>query len=430
MPRPKRLLLRLLLLVLVVIAASVVLVPFLPLSPLKNGAERKLSETLGRKVVIDSLRLNLIRGPYLKITGMTVLEDPSFGEGVFLRAEEVEAHIDLTRYLRSREIAIESLIIRSPHVNLVKNAQGGWSWTTLGRQQHEPAILSLLASRTLSGPIGAALSFLTGNLSSAVFKEINIQGASVRLIDRSGSEPPEILYKNITLRAALAPYSGESNGGKDAKGELVIQSEEDGEADLMKATLPFDLRIEDRGASTLSINGSIGPGPLETKNLGVGVLTINGRFQSGTDAPLSGHGRLSASQVFLPTINLSEKVAGALRISHIGDMNPGSGINSLETAFQISDDTVSTTNLRINQLDGLGDATAPSGSFKFESSLVVDYVTTVNLSAEATSRLKSAGTLLGVIATILEMNNRLSVPINVSGDIRQPQIQVDVNRIF
>jgi len=37
---------------------------------------------------------------------------------------------------------------------------------------------------------------------------------------------------------------------------------------------------------------------------------------------------------------------------------------------------------------------------------------------------------LGLVVTILETNNRVSVPINVSGDVRNPEVQVDVSRIF
>jgi hypothetical protein len=84
----------------------------------------------------------------------------------------------------------------------------------------------------------------------------------------------------------------------------------------------------------------------------------------------------------------------------------------------------------MQELDGLGDATAPTGSFKIEAALTVNYIATVTLSAEATSRVKSSSTMLGIVVTVLETNNRLSVPININGDVRKPEIQVDVSRIF
>jgi hypothetical protein len=134
--------------------------------------------------------------------------------------------------------------------------------------------------------------------------------------------------------------------------------------------------------------------------------------------------------MFIPGVNLSERVASALRIGQVGDMNNGTILGSLETEFQLGQNVVNTQNLRIQQLDGLGDATANQGSFKIESALTLNYVATVVLSPDATSQVKKSSPVIGFIATILENNNRVSVPVNITGDARNPQVQVDVSRIF
>ena len=61
-----------LLLLIVLIGVAAALVPLLPISPLKSAVEQKLSNALGRKVAVESVRLSLITGPYLTLTGMTV----------------------------------------------------------------------------------------------------------------------------------------------------------------------------------------------------------------------------------------------------------------------------------------------------------------------------------------------------------------------
>jgi hypothetical protein len=132
----------------------------------------------------------------------------------------------------------------------------------------------------------------------------------------------------------------------------------------------------------------------------------------------------------LRPINLSERVAGAFKLDQIGDMRPGTEINRIDTDFEIEQGVVRTPGVRIQQLDGLGDATAENGSFKIESALSLDYSATVMLSPEATARVKSISTTLGILVTVLETNNRLSVPLNISGDVRKPEIQVDVSRIL
>ena len=422
---------RLLMMLSLIGVAAAVAAPFVPLSPLKDEVQRKLSDALGRKVTIDSARLNLLTGPYVTLTGMTAQESPAFGEGIFLRADHVRADIDLVQYLRTRRFVIDSITFMSPQITLIKTADGVWSWTTIGKQQSEEAMLSRVTpQRAMGFPASMILSFLWDGLSTPAFKKIRIENASVKLIDRTGSEPPEVLYKNISLSASLAPHTaGDSGSGTQAKGDLTAQSEEDGEAALFKTTLPFDLQII-RGASALSIGGSIGPGPIETRNLDVGAFNITGNIHSERGVPLAGNGQMSANQMFIRTINLSEQVSRALKVDQIGDMSPGTVIASLETDFQISKGTINTPGLRIQQLDGLGDATTQNGSFKIESALTVNYSATLIMSADATSRVKSIGPMVGILVTILETNDRISVPINISGDVRKPEIQVDVSRIF
>jgi hypothetical protein len=455
MARTKGRFMRLLMMLSLLGVAAAVAAPFVPLSPLKDEVQRKLSEALGRKVTIDSARLNLITGPYVTLRGMTAQESPAFGEGIFLRADQVRADIDLIQYLRTRRFVIDSITLMSPQINLIKTADGVWSWTTIGKQSDEATLFRVtpnsraaswqleerrraanIASwqpapqRVLGFPALTILSFLWDGLSTPAFKKIRVENASVKLIDRTGSEPSEVLYKNISLSASLAPHAaGDSGSGSQAKGELTVQSEEDGEAALFKTTLPFDLQI-DRGASALSIGGSVGPGPIETKNLDVGAFNITGNIHSERGVPLTGSGQMSANQMFIRTINLSEQVSRALKVDQIGDMSPGTVIASLETDFQISKGTINTPGLRIQQLDGLGDATTQNGSFKIESALTVNYSATLIMSADATSRVKSIGPMVGILVTILETNDRISVPININGDVRKPEIQVDVSRIF
>jgi len=194
--------------------------------------------------------------------------------------------------------------------------------------------------------------------------------------------------------------------------------------------LPFDLKIVGGNASTLSISGSLGPGSIETKNLSIGSLDVTGQVNSPRDAPLTGAGQISATNLVIHTVNLSERVANALKLDQIGDMSPGTSVASLETGFSISQGTVNTNGLQIQQLDGLGDATVPTGSFRIESALNVNYAATVTLSSEATARLKTVSSTVGLFVSILETNNRVSVPINIIGDVRNPVVQVDVSRIF
>jgi hypothetical protein len=425
-------------LLIVIAGAAVVAAPLLPLPPLKAAAENRLSKILGRNVTVNTARLSVLDGGSLRLAGVSALEDPAFGDGTFLKAEDVRAGIDAGRYLRSRRLVIDSLRLTSVEISLVRNIDGTWNWTTLGAKGSQAVSSSEPTSTDpvvmAAGLTESILSLISlpgsGDPAADGLREISIENCSVRLIDRAGSKASEALYRNITLNASLERISsGEAGPATRAKGELDIQPSGDGsESETLRASLPFDLLISH--STSLNVSGSIGPGPLETKSLKVGGLSVKGKLRAERGKPLAAEGQLTGADMFIDTMNLSDQVSRAVHVNQIGDTNPGTGIATLEAAFQIDQGTVNTTNLRVHQLDGLGDARADSGSFKVDSSLTVNYSATVTLSPEATARVKSAGPMLGFLATLLESNNQLSVPVTISGDLRQPDVRVDVNRIF
>src|SRR5262249_23296393 len=152
--------------------------PLVPLSPLKPGVERRLSEMLGRKASVDSLRLSLAPRPHLKISGLTVSEDPAFGDGLCLTAGEVLADLNLLDYARDRRLAIDGLTIKSPQVSLVRNTEGVWSWTTLGgrssaeKAQSAQTIQQILVSLILE-------------VSADTLRHLIVEDAAVKVLDRA-----------------------------------------------------------------------------------------------------------------------------------------------------------------------------------------------------------------------------------------------------
>jgi hypothetical protein len=102
-------------------------------------------------------------------------------------------------------------------------------------------------------------------------------------------------------------------------------------------------------------------------------------------------------------------------------------MGKLETDFHIDRGTVTTNGLRIEQLDGLGEATAPQGWFKVEQALVLNYKVDLLLSPETTAQMKSAYPMAEWLS-IFQNSDRFGVSVNVTGSLRNPQIQVDYLR--
>ena len=414
------------LIVLVVLAAAAL--SLLPLSPLKPVVERRLSALLGRQVTVDAVRLNLFGSPSLTISGLTVLEDPAFDQGVFLKAEQARANLDFMQSLRGQQVVIGAISLKSPQVKLFKDARGVWSWATLGSQAYNlPTEAPQIASVIVKPSFLMLSLMIAGNPEVPEIRGIKIENGSVRLIDRAAPHR-EALYKNVGLNATLLRQGSEKR--TRVTGELIVRSEHDGEAEQLSSEMPFEMLVDRSSETGLLVSGSAGPGRLEASNINIGSIEINGEIEASKTAPMTGNGRVTATEIFLPTFNLGERVAGAFRLKEIGDMSPGTRIAGIESDLQIASGTVTTNNLRIQQLDGLGDATAKRGDFKIEAALTVNYATTILLSDNATKQVKAASPLLGILATILEANNRLSVPLNINGDIRNPHVQIDINRIF
>jgi hypothetical protein len=259
------------------------------------------------------------------------------------------------------------------------------------------------------------------------FNSIEIEGATVRVTDKTGKQP-DSLYKKIALKLALTDVKDAAKASQ-ATGEVRAESEEGDGVDKLKAVMPFDFVIDRSNGPGYSAKGAFGPGPLETKNLTAQNFKLDGQFITEPSSEMSGSGHISANEIFIPSLNVSQQVAGAARVNQIGDMNQGTKIGGLETDFNFDHDLVKTTNLRVQQLDGLGDAVAAQGWFRVEAALMLSYAATVELSSEATQQLKSsANPLIGAAVAVLQINNRINVPLTITGDVRNPNIQVDVLR--
>lgn len=496
MAKAKRLFLRLFVLLLLVAAIAVVAAPFVPLDALKPAVEARLSQALGRQVTVGSLRLSLFGGPYLHINQMTAKEDPAFGDGDFLRAEQVRANFSAVAFALRRRVEIDGIKIESPDLTFTKNPQGVWSWATLGKPT---SIAAATTGDRLRGRLHTLLALAIQGVSDASLKKVSIEGATVRLTDGSGRQP-ETLYRNVSLEADTDRQSDRSSR---ATGRLKAQSDEAEGAALLRADMPFDLTIDRSQEAGAIAKGKLGPGAVETKNFAAtdftaavdmkgdtlalaemnmnlydgslrgnlelnlasqqfsaegevqnlnldealssklqmaGQITghVNARFKLGgllrgfqeMVPTIVGGGRVSSTGLFIASVNLSEQVASALKLGQIGDMGQGTKTGALEADFQVEQGVVRTSNLQIQQLDGLGDATSDEGWFKVEAAPTLSYAASLLLSNDATAKVKTTSPIVGAAVSLFEVNNRIAVPVNIAGDVRQPQVQVDVRKFI
>ena len=103
----------------------------------RRWAEESATRALGRNVSIGSVRLSLWRGFLLE--RVSIAEDPRFGAGPFLEAEQVSGGVLFLPLLGKREILIPVLHLVQPRVRLIQNPEGEWNFKTLISRPPETA---------------------------------------------------------------------------------------------------------------------------------------------------------------------------------------------------------------------------------------------------------------------------------------------------
>jgi hypothetical protein len=86
----------------------------------------RLERTFGRQVDVRTFSLALLPLPSLDAEGITVGEDPAFGNEYFLRADRLSARLRLIGLLRGR-FEFGTLSLEKPSLILVKNEEGRWN---------------------------------------------------------------------------------------------------------------------------------------------------------------------------------------------------------------------------------------------------------------------------------------------------------------
>jgi len=143
-----------------------------------------------------------------------------------------------------------------------------------------------------------------------------------------------------------------------------------------------------------------------------------------------GAGTVSSNHLFMPSFNVSEQLARALMINEIGEMSAGTSIAGVTGRFRLEEGLLSVEDLSVEKFDGLGHARVERGWIRFGDEPVMNYTATVTLSPEATEQVKSARLLFGAITSLLKRENRLTIPVSVTGGVRDPKIRVDVSRLL
>lgn len=142
--------------------------------------------SLGRPVDFKDIRLkvSLWDGVRLKLSDLSIAENPDFGEGAFFGVKEVDAGVNVLAFLKSGQVSVPNVLISSPRVNIIRNAAG-----VLNAQTIIPA-----KSPAPSAPVSAGL--------PAIFVgSFKVENAEINFIDKSTQPAQEVSINKVNLSA-------------------------------------------------------------------------------------------------------------------------------------------------------------------------------------------------------------------------------------
>jgi len=185
----------------VLLALAAAVAPYLmDLDRYKGVVLGALKPYLSREVDFEHMELTVLTGLGVKIEGLTVSENPSFGDGDFLRLENLEVRVRMIPLLR-KQMKIRRALLRRPAVRLARNAGGEFNFSDLFKGGNPPDDGSNQETLPVTG-----VSSHTGNVQGALavsgINDLEVQEGRVTYQDENlfpGAAP--VLIDRLDLRA-------------------------------------------------------------------------------------------------------------------------------------------------------------------------------------------------------------------------------------
>lgn len=192
--------------ILVIIVGAAIFVGTLDVNRYRATIQSELQQRLGRPVNLGDMHLRLFP-PRLGVQDLAIGDDPRFSpDAEFVKANELDVSIKLLPLLR-KQIEINSLSLKRPNVNLIKNQAGQWNFSSIGHpleaksKPEEPQRSPQPNSSTQNSSLSTEQRFSLG--------ELTIQNGQISLLDQTQSKTPslydhiDVTLKNVSLNKAF-----------------------------------------------------------------------------------------------------------------------------------------------------------------------------------------------------------------------------------
>ncbi|HLX73545.1 MAG TPA: AsmA family protein [Terriglobales bacterium] len=386
----------------VIIGILLIAPVFININQYRPQIQSELQQKLGRQVTFGDLHLRLLT-PRLRVDNLTISDDPHFSTGrPFAQAQELDVSIALLPLI-SKKIEVNSLTLQHPDIELVRNAQGVWNFSTIGQpggatqprapQRPAPAQKPAPPNQPSSQP----------NAGAFELKNLRISDGQMALTDYQKRQPRAV-YNNIDLSlsnfAPGKPFSISATVHLPGAGSQVVSLDGTGgpiNQSNMAAT-PFDGTLK-----------------LQQVALSAAQKFLNAPALAGTDATLSGDMKIR---------NQAGNIAssGTLKLQ-----NPV--IHGINLGYPIAADYAVSDNLENDVL------TISKGALRLGSTPLA-IAGSMNLKptpAQVNLQLKASDVSLGEVARLasamgvafapgMNINGRLNADVHAQGTTKNPAL--------
>src|SRR5712692_6721267 len=227
-------------------------------------ASQAASHALGRPVKFNALSISALPLPTVKLRGLQVAEDPSFGPGPFVTVTEGRMRIRIRPLLQGR-VELADLTLKEPRIHVVEDAAGRLNVSTLGGGA-APAPVGPPRVRIVNG----AIDYQKAGAKSAEFTldaiDVTVTqaaaGEALRVSGSAQGQPGNVKLTIAEGTVSVAP--GRAFGDAQLKGTVDVEARDIAPAAALfvptpRLSGPLKGRLQVSGtAARLTASGAVG----------------------------------------------------------------------------------------------------------------------------------------------------------------------------
>ncbi len=269
----------------IIIVAIVVFAATFDVNHYRTTIQSELENRLDRKVALGDMDLGLLP-PRFRVQNISISDDMRFStKNPFVQARELDVSVKLLPLL-SKSVQIDSLTLEQPHVELIKNREGVWNFTSLGSKpgaaEPSPPQPAPKAAKQVPQPGAGTAPEAARTEQQFALGKLKISDGEVAITDLQAKSPRTVYdHIDVTLQdfAIDQPFSLEASAHLPGSGSQQVN--------LKGNTGPIAL---DKPANTPF------HGTLKLQRVGIAGLAkfLNSPAFANTDGTVSGETKIDS----------------------------------------------------------------------------------------------------------------------------------------